>query len=262
MFNRPARKRFGQHFLEDSAVISAIIQDLMLKNTDTVVEIGPGRGALTLPLLRHLNQLIAIELDKDVVAAWRAQIHPNLILIESDALQVDYTQWGKDIRLVGNLPYNISTPLLIHLLDALPVIQDMHFMLQKEVVDRLAANPGTKDYGRLTVMIQACCEVEWLFDVPPEAFNPPPKVQSAVVRLVPLANPINAEERVILSRLLLQAFGMRRKTIANNLKQVMPLDTLTDLGIELTLRPEVLTVAQYIQLARSYPPNNPPYHGE
>lgn len=250
MFHSPPRKRFGQHFLEDDTVISAIIQSLFLKRDDKVIEIGPGRGALTLPLLKGLNQLIVIEIDKDLVREWQARAYSNLTVMQADALEVDFTKWGKNIRLVGNLPYNISTPLLIHLLDALSSIQDMHFMLQKEVVDRLAAVPGTKAYGRLTVMVQAFCQVERLFDVPPEAFNPPPKVDSAVLRLIPLEeNVMPSVDKAVLSRLLMQAFSMRRKTLRNNLKKYIPLSYLEELGIDASLRPEEVSVKEYVQLA-------------
>lgn len=249
MFNPTPRKRFGQHFLKDDRVISAIIQSVSPMPEDKVIEIGPGRGALTLPLLKELNQLIAIELDQDVVREWRRQAHSNLTLIQADALSVDYNQWGKSIRLIGNLPYNISTPLILHFLAALDNIQDMHFMLQKEVVDRLAAEPETKDFGRLTVMVQAYFEVEHLFDVPPIAFDPPPKVQSAVVRLIPLSKRPDVEQ-ALLSGLLRQAFGMRRKTLANNLKGFLPLSVLEVVGIDPKFRPEAVTVRQYLALAR------------
>ncbi len=248
LFTNTPRKHFGQHFLQQSAVISQIIQSIGLKTDDTVVEIGPGRGALTLPLLRMLKQLIAIEVDRDLFADWKQLNHANLMLLNADALKVDYHQWGEGIRLIGNLPYNISSPFLIHLLNYLSSIQDMHFMLQKEVVDRLSGEPGTKAYGRLSVMMQVFCEVQPLFEVAPDAFYPPPRVQSAVVRLVPRKAP-NAN-RPQLEKLLSHAFAMRRKTLGNNLKKWVSVAQMEACGIDPGLRPEAVSVEQYIALSR------------
>ena len=213
------RKRFGQHFLQDERVISAILQAMHLKREDKVVEIGPGRGALTWPLLKQLSQLYVIEYDRDICAVWRQHAIPALTLIEADALTVDFSAWGAGVRVVGNLPYNISTAILIHLLDATQVIQDIHVMLQKEVADRLLAPVGCKAYSRFSVMMQTYFEGVGLLDVPPEAFNPPPKVWSSVVRLTP-KRPVPTVDRVALERLLLAAFSMRRKTLFNNLSGI------------------------------------------
>lgn len=246
-----ARKRFGQNFLQDQHVIGRIIQAIGPKAGDQLIEIGPGLGALTLPLLRQMSQLSVIEIDHDLQQFW--QQHPaaagKLRLIAADALTIDYTALGSSLRIVGNLPYNISTPLLMHLLRQRAVIQDMHFMLQKEVVDRMAAAPGNKDYGRLSIICQYLCEVDCLFEVPPEAFDPQPKVDSAVVRLIPRTNatypqlPLDA-----LEQFTAKAFGMRRKTIANNLKGLMSADELEAMGVNPQNRPEQITVADYLRL--------------
>lgn len=255
MSHRP-RKRFGQNFLQNRHVIDEIIGALNLHQNDKVVEIGPGLGALTQPLLRQLKHLIAIEIDTDLQAHLAAMpnITGKLDLISADALMVDYSQWGAHLRVVGNLPYNISTPLLLHLLNYAQSIDDMHFMLQKEVVLRLAAQPGIKAYGRLSVMVQYHCQVEHLFDVPPEAFHPQPKVDSAVVRIVPYRiSPYPAVDIKTLECLVAQAFSMRRKTLANNLKTILSATQLTDLGIDPVLRPEQISVAQYVQIAKFMP---------
>ena len=246
MSHRP-RKRFGQNFLQSQPMISAIIQAMHLQTDDNVIEIGPGLGALTRPLLTHVQHLTAIEIDRDLQASLsnlpEAQ---RLTLICDDALSVDYNQFGKDLRLIGNLPYNISTPLLLHLLQFLGSIQDMHFMLQKEVVNRLAAVPGTKAFGRLSVMVQYHCDVTALLDVPPSAFYPQPKVDSAVVRLGPYAvSPFPAVTWSALERLVACAFGMRRKTLANNLKPLFTADQIRSIGIDPTLRPEQLSLTDY-----------------
>lgn len=247
------RKRFGQNFLQSKPVIEDILRSINLQADDNVVEIGPGLGALTQPLLRRLKHLTAVEIDTDLqkylteLPIAQGKLH----LIAADALTVDYGQFGDKLRVIGNLPYNISTPLLIHLLRFLPFIEDMHFMLQKEVVERMAAVPGTKDYGRLTVMLHYHCEVEHLFNVPPEAFDPQPKVDSAVVRLVPHAispfAPVAVEQ---LERLVAKAFAMRRKTLNNNLKGLISAAQLIELGIDGTRRPEQISVAEYVQLAK------------
>lgn len=252
MRHRP-RKRFGQNFLQDPFFIDRILQALRLEKEDKVVEIGSGLGALTQPLLRHLNHLIAIEIDTDLQARLRALpiAQDKLCLIGGDALAIDYSQWGTQLRLIGNLPYNISTPLVLHLLHYSSSIIDMHFMLQKEVVERLSAQPGTKDYGRLTVIVQYHCEVEPLFIVPPQAFYPQPKVDSAVVRLIPHQRPLYPEvDAKALRQLLAQAFGMRRKTLANNLKPLFSAAQLSGLGIDPQARPEQLTVEDYVRIAK------------
>lgn len=246
MFHSP-RKHFGQHFLIQESVISEIICSANVQPTDHVIEIGPGRGALTLPLLKKLHHLTVIEIDRDLALHWQMKNFSHLTVIQQDALEVDFKALGTRLRLIGNLPYNISSPLLLHCLDAYNVIQDMHFMLQKEVVDRLAAVPGTKDYGRLSVMFQACSTVEALFDVGPEAFQPPPKVDSAVVRLIPHAT--RDFDRSVLESLVARSFAMRRKTIANNLKSWMDLALLERCGILPHVRPEDISVEQYLALA-------------
>ncbi|WP_133127650.1 16S rRNA (adenine(1518)-N(6)/adenine(1519)-N(6))-dimethyltransferase RsmA [Legionella nagasakiensis] len=252
MHHRP-RKRFGQNFLQSPQIIAAILQAFNPKPDDRVVEIGPGQGALTRPLLKHLHALTAIEIDKDLQAQLQTmpEASRKLRLIDADALMVDYSQFGDSLRLIGNLPYNISTPLLLHLLHYTEHIQDMHFMLQKEVVERLAASPGTKDYGRLTVMVQYYCEVEHLFNVPADVFYPKPKVESAVLRLTPYqTSPYPFIHFSLLERLLAQAFAMRRKTLANNLKPLISPSEISALGINSTLRPEQISIAEYVQIAK------------
>ncbi|KTD17977.1 16S rRNA (adenine(1518)-N(6)/adenine(1519)-N(6))-dimethyltransferase RsmA [Legionella jordanis] len=247
------RKRFGQNFLQDRQIINQILSAANLKPEDKVVEIGPGLGALTKPLLRQLNHLNAIEIDQDLLEHLRQlpEAEEKLTLLSADALTVDYSQWGKHLRILGNLPYNISTPLLLHLVNYAPFIDDMHFMLQKEVVLRIAAEPGTKAYGRLTIMLQYFCDVTYLFDVPPEAFYPKPKVDSAIVRLKPYRqSPFPAVNVARLEHLVAQAFSMRRKTVANNLKPFLNAAQLNDLGIDASLRPEQLSIAEYVRLAK------------
>lgn len=252
MSHRP-RKRFGQNFLQNPHVIDQILSALHLQKNDKVIEIGPGLGALTRPLLKYLDHLIAIEIDRDLQAHLSALpiAKDKLQLIAADALTLDFSQWGRDLRVIGNLPYNISTPILFHLLDYSSSIADMHFMLQKEVVERLAAQPGTKDYGRLTVMVQYHCDVESLFEVPPEAFHPQPKVDSAVVRLIPYQVPAYPVVDVqALEQLVAQAFAMRRKTLANNLKPLLSAAQLSDLGINPQSRPEQISVGDYVLITK------------
>jgi 16S rRNA (adenine1518-N6/adenine1519-N6)-dimethyltransferase len=251
MQHRP-RKRFGQNFLEDLSIIHHILEVIHPKPDDNMLEIGPGLGALTRPLLKYINKLTAIELDMDLHAHLTAlpENTQKLTLIQADALTVDFSQFGPQLRVIGNLPYNISTPLLFHLLDNLPYIHDMHFMLQQEVVNRLAAPPACKAYGRLSVMVQAQCHVEPLFHVPPTAFNPAPKVQSAVVRLAPHKTQPSKAIMQSLALLLPQAFSMRRKTIANNLKSLFSAEQLNHLGIDPKRRPETLSIKEYLKLAQ------------
>ncbi|KTC80819.1 dimethyladenosine transferase (16S rRNA dimethylase) [Legionella cherrii] len=218
-----------------------------------MLEIGPGLGALTEPLLRRLNYLTAVEIDTDLqkYLAERPIAQGKLHLVAADALTLDYSQFGSQLRVVGNLPYNISTPLLLHLLRFASYIEDMHFMLQKEVVERMAAQPGTKAYGRLTVMLQYHCAVEHLFDVPPEAFDPQPKVDSAVVRLIPhRVSPFEIVSVAQLERLVASAFAMRRKTLNNNLKGIITVEQLSTLGIDGNKRPEQISIPEYVQLAK------------
>lgn len=248
--NHKARKRFGQNFLQDKGIIDQILASIHPQAKDNILEIGPGLGAITLPLLRRVEQLRAVEIDRDL-QAHLASLSPKLELIAADALTVDYSQFGKDLRIVGNLPYNISTPLLLHLLTFHESIADMHFMLQKEVVSRLAAAPGSKAYGRLSVIVQYYCEVEAVFDVPPEAFDPKPKVDSAVVRLVPYkSSPYDEVDVSKLEQLVAKAFNMRRKTLANNLKGLVSAEALQAMGIDPIKRPEQITISEFIKIVK------------
>ena len=250
MQHRP-RKRFGQNFLEDFHVIQNILEAIHPTPSDNLLEIGPGLGALTRPLLKHAKTLTAIEIDTDLHAYLDAlpENKNTLKLICADALTVDLKPFGKQLRVIGNLPYNISTPLLFHLLEYTDQIKDMHFMLQKEVVNRLSASPGTKAYGRLSVMTQAQCAVESLFLVPPTAFNPAPKVDSAVVRLTPLKTQLSKTHLKTLENLVTQAFSTRRKTLGNTLKTVLTADELIQQNIDPKRRPETLWVEEYVKIA-------------
>jgi len=249
------RKRFGQNFLQDDAVIQEIARAINPTADDHLVEIGPGQGALTHALVTSGCQFDAIELDRDLTSTLLAafSIHKRFRLHSDDALKVDYSsfvQKDEKLRIVGNLPYNISTPLIFRLLDQASIITDMHFMLQREVVERLAASPGTKDWGRLGIMAQLRCEVTHLFDVPPEAFYPPPKVQSAIVRLVPHPiSPFSTHDVGAVSKVVQLAFSQRRKTLRNNFKGVFNDEELRSLGIEPGDRAEGLQIEQFIALA-------------
>lgn len=246
------RKRFGQHFLHDPGIIDDIVSAIAPFATDTLVEIGPGRGAITAPLARLGGRLHAIEFDRDLAAALRAEYREatRITIHQDDALRFDYGALGSDLRIVGNLPYNISTPLLFRLLEYREHIRDMHFMLQKEVVARIAAEPGGRDFGRLTVMLGCSMRAAHLFDVPPTAFEPPPKVMSAVVRLAPLpANAFRIDDISLLQKIVSQAFSQRRKTVRNALRQHASEDQLAAAGIDAGLRPEAIAVAQWVDLA-------------
>ncbi len=249
--HRP-RKRFGQHFLSDPGVIDAIVRAIDPQPGDTIVEIGPGHGAITEPLARKAGKLHCIELDRDLAAALRHRFSgsDNVTIHEADALNFDFRELGDSLRIVGNLPYNISTPLLFHLLDSRDCIADMHFMLQKEVVDRMTAAPGSKAYGRLGIMLGCHLGVEALFDVGPQCFDPPPAVTSAVVRLVPLGSdrPVIDDEK-LLGRLVATAFSQRRKTLRNALKALLDENELRSLGVDPGKRPEALPIADYVTLA-------------
>jgi 16S rRNA (adenine1518-N6/adenine1519-N6)-dimethyltransferase len=244
-----ARKRFGQHFLTDGAIIDAIVDVIDPQPGEVLVEIGPGLGAMTDPLVARCKTLTVIELDRDLAARLRRR--PELTVIESDVLQVDFAalaeQHGQALRVVGNLPYNISTPILFHLLGAADRVVDQHFMLQKEVVDRMAAEPGGKDYGRLSVMLQWRYANESVLDVPPESFDPPPRVDSAIVRMRPLrpAAPVDA---ALLEELVRVAFSQRRKVLRNTLGRW--LDERGYAGdFALQRRAEEVPVAEYLALA-------------
>ena len=249
-----ARKRFGQHFLTDPGVIDAIVDAIRPDPEDTVVEIGPGLAAITAPLVAHGSRMHLVELDRDLAALLRQQYgdEPRITVHEADALQFDFAALGSDLRIVGNLPYNISTPLLFHLLEQRSSIADMHFMLQKEVVARMAAEPGSKAYGRLGIMLGCYFDIEALFDVERTAFDPPPDVTSAIVRLTPLPpGTYDINDAAKLSRLVATAFSQRRKTIRNSLKQVVDEETLEFVGIDPGLRPESISIAQYVELANT-----------
>lgn len=255
MHGHRARKRFGQNFLHDPGVIERIVKSIRPKATDCLVEIGPGMGALTEPLLEATGRLNVVELDRDLIPILRTKFfnYPDFKIHEGDALKFDFTQLqngAEPLRIVGNLPYNISTPLIFHLLNHHQHVHDMHFMLQKEVVERLAAGPGTSDYGRLSIMAQYYCRVEPLFIVGPGAFNPPPKVESAIVRLVPYDElPIPADDFATLEQVVREAFSMRRKTLRNTLKQLIDAESIETLGIDSGLRPETLSLQHYVQIA-------------
>lgn len=249
--HRP-RRRFGQHFLADPGVISAIVDAVRPSASDTIVEIGPGHGAITHPLVARAGKFHAIELDRDLAAALDKRYAGNerVAVHNADALTFDFASLGNSLRLVGNLPYNISTPLLFHLLEQRAAIADMHFMLQKEVVDRIAADPGSKAYGRLTIMLGCYLDVEALFDVGPQAFEPPPEVDSAVVRLRPLPpDRVELIDAAALSALLGTAFSRRRKTLRNALAGSVDADLLEAVGIDARLRPENVPIADWVRLA-------------
>lgn len=255
MFKDPPKKNLGQHFLADQDIISKIVLAVKPVAGDFLVEIGPGQGAITFPLLKKHGALTVIEFDRDLITPLMesAEGMGDLTIIHKDVLKVDFTKLAADrpaMRLVGNLPYNISTPILFHVLEHAPVVRDMHFMLQKEVIDRMAAEPGSKVYGRLTVMLQARCEVTPLFMVPPHAFRPPPKVDSAVVRLVPLAaDKIHIKDAVLFENLVRDAFGQRRKTIRNAMQALATSDDIEAVGLRPDARAEQLPVTDFIKLA-------------
>ncbi len=246
-----ARKRFGQNFLVDQGIIAAIVSAINPRRGDTVVEIGPGLGAITEPLLARLDHLHVVEIDGDLIARLKKQHPPARMTIhEGDALAFDFASIGRDLRLVGNLPYNISTPLLFHLADHVGIVRDMHFMLQKEVVERMVAVPGGSDFGRLSVMLQYRFHIERLIDVPPESFDPPPRVQSAVVRLIPRdAAELNAKSQEKLAQVVQTAFSQRRKMLRNTLKGTLSDAGFAELGIVPTCRPEDVSVADYVRIA-------------
>jgi 16S rRNA (adenine1518-N6/adenine1519-N6)-dimethyltransferase len=246
-----ARKRFGQHFLVDAGLIDAIVDAIDPRPGQALVEIGPGLGALTAPLLARCGALTVVELDRDLAARLRQRA--GLVVVEADVLTVDFAalarERGQPLRVVGNLPYNISTPILFHLLDAAAHWRDAHVMLQKEVVERMAATPGGKDYGRLTVMLQWRCAVEPLLDVPPQAFEPPPRVDSAVVRLRPHAPP-PAVDAARLGELVTVAFSQRRKLLRHTLGRWLEARGFAG-AFDLQRRAEEVPVAEYVALAEA-----------
>jgi 16S rRNA (adenine1518-N6/adenine1519-N6)-dimethyltransferase len=250
-----ARKRFGQHFLHDPGVLARIIAAIAPQPGQRIVEIGPGRGALTLPLLERCRRLEVVEIDRDLIPELRARASGvgELVVHEADALDFDFAALrgeGGKLRVCGNLPYNISTPLLFHLLESHDAIADMHFMLQREVVDRMVAPPGGKTYGRLTVMLAAACVARSLFRVGRGAFKPPPAVDSAFVRLLPHAqSPFLVADRGRFARVVAAAFSMRRKTLRNSLRGLVDAGGFDVAGIAADRRPETLTPAEFARLA-------------
>ena len=247
-----ARKRFGQHFLTSIDTIEQIVAAIAPQNGETIVEIGPGRAAITAPLAVSAGTLHAIEFDRDLAAKLKRQFQDrhNVVIHEADALRFDFSSLGTELRIVGNLPYNISTPLLFHLLTFRKNVTDMHFMLQKEVVDRISAPPGNKVYGRLTVMLGCQLEVLPIFDVPPDAFTPPPKVMSSVVRMRPLPDgQFDVQDANKLEQIVQQAFSMRRKTLRNALQGLAEAADIEAAGLEPGNRPEQIPVDGWIRLA-------------
>ncbi|MBP8144813.1 MAG: 16S rRNA (adenine(1518)-N(6)/adenine(1519)-N(6))-dimethyltransferase RsmA [Inhella sp.] len=242
-----ARKRFGQHFLTDTGVIDAIVRAIAPRPGDNMVEIGPGLAAMTQPLVERLGRLTVVELDRDL--AMRLRQHPQLQVVEGDVLKVDFSAFGSGLRIVGNLPYNISSPILFHLLPFAGQVMDQHFMLQKEVVDRMAAAPGSGDYGRLSVMLQWRYEVEALFDVAPEAFDPPPRVVSAIVRMTPWAEPASLDP-ALLEELVQVAFSQRRKLLRHTLGRWLESRQYTG-EFDLQRRAEEVPVAEYLRLVQN-----------
>ena len=261
------RKRFGQHFLTDRLIIDGIVEAIAPLPGQPMVEIGPGLAAMTRPLVARLGHLTVIELDRDL--AHQLRTHPQLTVIESDVLRVDFRQLAEQmqlkaaevaevvkvvspgpqkIRVVGNLPYNISTPILFHLLDAVDVVEDQHFMLQKEVIDRMVAKPSTSDYGRLSVMLQWCYAMENVLHVPPQSFDPPPRVDSAIVRMVPHAVPEKLDVK-LLSELVRVAFSQRRKLLRHTLGQWLDAHSFTG-NFDVKRRAEEVPVAEYLALAQ------------
>lgn len=254
-----AKKRFGQHFLHDPQVIERIVRSINPQPGEIVAEIGPGLGALTLPLLQRLGQLHVVEIDRDVVPHLRQVCGgaPGLQIHLADALKFDYASLapqGQPLRLAGNLPYNISTPLLFHLLGFAGQVRDMHFMLQKEVVDRLTAAPDTEDYGRLTVTVAARARADHLFNVGPGAFRPPPQVDSAVVRLTPRPAPFPIASLKRYDQVVTAAFSQRRKTLGNALRNLLPAEQISAAGIDPRARGETLAPEQFALLANRLPP--------
>ncbi len=254
-----ARKRFGQNFLIDEAAIAAIVEAIKPVPGETLVEIGPGLGALTRPLLAAAENLHAIEIDRDLAQHLQQQFGAGLKLHTLDVLNFDFATLGDDLRIIGNLPYNISTPLLFHLVQYADRLRDIHVMLQKEVVERMVASPGDSDYSRLSVMLQYRFSLEKLLDVPARAFDPVPQVDSAVVRLTPLPQQrAKARDEALLERVVAAAFSQRRKTLRNSLRQLVDVPVFMALGIDPTARAQELSVAQFVALADCLATSAPP----
>ena len=245
------RKRFGQHFLEDRGVVEQMVAAIGPRHGERFVEIGPGLGALTVPLLQHLEHLDVVEIDRDIVRELRVRHPANLLTIhEGDALEFNFAAIGRDLRVVGNLPYNISTALLFHLTGHAGSLRDAHFMLQREVVDRMSAQPGSSEYGRLSVMLQYRWSIHSLFNVPPSAFRPAPKVWSSVVRMTPHVDlPHIANDENLFAEVVMRAFGQRRKTLRNTLGEKLAASDFERLGIDPVARGETLHVADFVRIA-------------
>ncbi len=246
-----AKKKFGQNFLVDQTIINSLILAIAPQPEDLMVEIGPGLGAMTQPLIKHLNHLHVVEIDRDIIS-WMQGFYPaeKITIHNSDVLKFDFNNIGERIRVVGNLPYNISSPILFKLLENTAQIIDMHFMLQKEVVERMVAEPSSSEYGRLSVMLQYKLQMEYLITVPPDAFDPAPKVESAFVRCVPYTTlPYPAKDEALLAKVVQAAFGQRRKTLRNTLKGLLDDAGFESLNIDSQQRAENLSVAQFVTIA-------------
>lgn len=244
-----AKKKFGQNFLIDQGIIQSLINAISPQADDLMVEIGPGLGAMTQPLIKHLDHLHVVEIDRDIIQ-WMQGFYPQkkITIHNSDVLKFDFATIGERIRVVGNLPYNISSPILFKLLENTAQIIDMQFMLQKEVVERMVAEPGSKTYGRLSVMLQWRYHMELMFVVPPTAFDPPPRVDSAIVRMIPLPNPLPCDQAK-LEQVVLKAFSQRRKVIRNCLSGMFTESDLLEAGVDPQARPETIPLEQYVALA-------------
>ena len=249
-----ARKRFGQNFLVDPTIIQSLVSAISPKNTDNILEIGPGLGALTKPLLAKIDQLEVVEFDRDLIEQLQ-QLNSNektVLVHQQDALKFDFSSPDKPRRIVGNLPYNISTPLIFHLLDQLPSIVDMHFMLQKEVVDRICATSGSRSFGRLSAMVQSKCVAQQLIEVPAKSFSPAPKVTSAFIRLTPHSQRLVPIELEATFNTIVQAcFSQPRKTLTNNLRKIISSDEISATGIDPSIRPQQLTLENLLTLTNT-----------
>ena len=252
MISHKPRKRFGQNFLVDNQIVNRIIATISPKKSDNIVEIGPGMGALTFPLLEYLDHLSVIEIDRDLISLLKLNKQDKLTIYEADALKFDYGQISNNLRIVGNLPYNISSPLLFHLLSSKNQIIDMTFMLQKEVADRIIANHGSKTYGRLSVMMQTFFQVESIYTVPKESFNPKPKIESSIIYLKTRAKPLT-ENTKLLEKIVKVSFSQRRKTLKNCLKSILSQEQTE---IDLSQRAEMLNIENFITLMKDYEKQN------
>ena len=246
------RKRFGQNFLVDDQIVNRIVATISPKKSDDIVEIGPGKGALTFPLLEHLDHLSVIEIDRDLISLLKLEKKEKLTIYEADALKFDYSLISNNLRIIGNLPYNISSPLLFHLLSSKNQIIDMTFMLQKELVDRIVAKHGSKTYGRLSVMMQTFFEVESMFTVPKESFDPKPKIESAILYLKTRTKPLT-ENAKLLEKIVKVSFSQRRKTLKNCLKSLINQEQTE---VDLSQRAEMLSIENYITLMNDYEKQN------